>query len=133
MEELARVMFLLLCHVTSIVKQLVFFAAAGRVDALISSLDAPLYNAGGARARALLEAHARSAARILRAYSGTAVVTCTLWAVFPVLHHIRGQPVQFPFWVNFEYERSFRLVRLTIIRRACSPHAPLCSNLEQFY
>lgn len=39
MDKLARVMFLLLCHVTSIVKQLVFHLDADRIDRLVTGLD----------------------------------------------------------------------------------------------
>lgn len=39
MDKLARVMFLLLCHVTSITKQLVFYLDADRIDEMISGLD----------------------------------------------------------------------------------------------
>ncbi|VVC98469.1 unnamed protein product [Leptidea sinapis] len=40
MDNLSRVMFLLLCHVTSLAKQLVFHADAARIDLLIDSLNA---------------------------------------------------------------------------------------------
>lgn len=39
MDRLARVMFLLLCHVTSLVKQIVFHADAARIDLLVDGLD----------------------------------------------------------------------------------------------
>lgn len=39
MEKLSRVMFLLLCHITSIVKQVVFHVDADRIAALVASLD----------------------------------------------------------------------------------------------
>lgn len=41
MDKLARVMFLLLCHVTSIAKQVVFYrnASAASIDAIITGLD----------------------------------------------------------------------------------------------
>lgn len=39
MEKFSRVMFLLLCHITSIVKQVVFHADADSIDALLAGLD----------------------------------------------------------------------------------------------
>lgn len=39
MAKLARVMFLLLCHVTSIAKQLVFYLDADAIDRLVAHLD----------------------------------------------------------------------------------------------
>lgn len=39
MDNLARVMFLLLCHITSIAKQLVFYRDATRIDSVITGLD----------------------------------------------------------------------------------------------
>lgn len=39
MDKLARVMFLLLCHITSIAKQLVFHIKAERIDEMIGGLD----------------------------------------------------------------------------------------------
>nr|QRF70979.1 odorant receptor [Semiothisa cinerearia] len=114
MDELARVMFLLLCHVTSLAKQLVFCADADRIDALLASLEGPMFAGGSERARALLAARARVSSRFVRCYSGTAVVTCTLWAVFPVLQALRGEAVRFPFWVGFDYSSwpRFSLVLL---------------------
>ncbi|XP_063827150.1 odorant receptor 94b-like [Ostrinia nubilalis] len=105
MDKLARVMFLLLCHVTSITKQLVFYMSADKIDEMISALDDPLYNQPAAWQRALLAATARSAGRLLRAYSGTAVVTCTLWIIFPILYYAQGLPVEFPFWTNLDHSK----------------------------
>lgn len=39
MDKLARVMFLLLCHITSIAKQLVFHLKAEKIDEMLSGLD----------------------------------------------------------------------------------------------
>lgn len=39
MDKLSRVMFLLLCHITSVAKQLVFYLDADRIDYLIATLD----------------------------------------------------------------------------------------------
>lgn len=39
MDKLARVMFLLLCHITSIAKQLVFHLKADRIDEMLGGLD----------------------------------------------------------------------------------------------
>nr|ALM26215.1 odorant receptor 26 [Athetis dissimilis] len=106
MDKLARVMFLLLCHVTSIAKQLVFHVKAERIDAMLSGLDDPLYNQGLEAHEQLLRVTAEGAARFVRAYAGCAVVTCTLWITFPVMYRLRGQPVEFPFWINVDYNRQ---------------------------
>ncbi|XP_049878937.1 odorant receptor 4-like [Pectinophora gossypiella] len=97
MEKLSRVMFLLLCHVTSLAKQLVFHTDAHRIDTLVAEFDAAVFNA--AEAAAALARTARAARWLQRLYSGTAVVTCTLWLVFPVARYARGLPVDFPFWL----------------------------------
>lgn len=39
MDKLARVMFLLLCHITSIAKQFVFHMKAERIDEMLGELD----------------------------------------------------------------------------------------------
>ncbi|XP_053613069.1 uncharacterized protein LOC128676766 isoform X2 [Plodia interpunctella] len=114
MDKLARVMFLLLCHVTSIVKQIVFHTKAHRIDLMVISFDEPAHG-GAAPAewrRALLEHTARSMARLQRAYAGTAVLTCTLWIVFPIMYYMRGQNVEFPFWTGVDYSHlgKFSLV-----------------------
>nr|QZH55127.1 odorant receptor 31 [Achelura yunnanensis] len=96
MDKLARVMFLLLCHLTSIVKQLVFFVDADRIDDLIARLDEPVMSHG----QVALSAAARGAERLGRVYSGMAAVTCVLWAVFPVLYFLRGHHVEFPIWTG---------------------------------
>nr|QMS80319.1 odorant receptor [Histia rhodope] len=96
MDKLARVMFLLLCHFTSIVKQIVFFVDADRIDNLITLLDEPIFSRGPAT----LEAAALGAERLGRAYSGTAAVTCMLWTVFPVLNFLQGHHVEFPIWTG---------------------------------
>ncbi|XP_030035689.2 odorant receptor 94a-like [Manduca sexta] len=106
MDKVARVMFLLLCHITSIAKQLVFYLDADRVEHLVTGLDDPLYNQQAGGARRLLEATATWASRFVRMYSGCAVVTCTLWIIFPVIYHLRGQQVEFPFWIGVDYSNS---------------------------
>lgn len=65
----------------------------------------PLYDgrAAGPAGAALLAGGARASGRFARAYSGAAVVTCTLWITFPVLDRLRGRPVEFPFWVHLDY------------------------------
>ncbi|KOB69465.1 Odorant receptor [Operophtera brumata] len=80
MDNLARVLFLLLCHVTSIAKQLVFYRDAARIDSA-----------------------AHAAGRFARVYSGAAVVTCTLWITFPVLYRLKGQPVDFTLVLLYSY------------------------------
>ncbi|XP_045780398.1 uncharacterized protein LOC123877616, partial [Maniola jurtina] len=97
MRALARVMFLLLCHVTAIAKQLVFLADADRIDAMVHSFDGA---ARAGRAAALERGVARGARRLLVVYAGTAVLTCTLWLLFPVLRRARGLPDDFPFWTG---------------------------------
>ncbi|XP_037968814.2 odorant receptor 94b [Plutella xylostella] len=106
MERLARVLFLLLCHVTSLVKQLVLVLDADRVDRLIQSLDDPLFNLGDARSTLQLQATTRGAARLARLYVGTAVVTCVLWIVFPILDHVKGNPVEFPLYIYVDTNRT---------------------------
>lgn len=131
MDKLARVMFLLLCHVTSITKQLVFYLDADRIDEMISGLDGnestawllffqisflssrnyvdvlsdPLYNQPVSWQKSLLTETAVSARRLLRVYSGTAVITCTLWIIFPILYYSQGLPVEFPFWTNLDHRK----------------------------
>lgn len=39
MDKLARVMFLLLCHITSIAKQLVFHIKAEHIDKMLDGLN----------------------------------------------------------------------------------------------
>nr|AIG51873.1 odorant receptor [Helicoverpa armigera]QPX50343.1 odorant receptor [Helicoverpa armigera] len=105
MDKLARVMFLLLCHITSIAKQLVFHLKAERIDEMLAGLEDPLYNQPEEAHRRLLGATAASASRFVRAYSGCAVVTCTLWITFPVMYRLQGLPVEFPFWITVDYNR----------------------------
>ncbi|XP_060805934.1 odorant receptor 4-like [Amyelois transitella] len=108
MDKLARVMFLLLCHVTSIVKQLVFHADARRIDLMVDGFEDPAY--GGTSPpgwqRGLLARTAARAARLQRAYAATALLTCLLWAVFPAADRARGRPVEFPFWVGIDCTHS---------------------------
>ncbi|KAL4721408.1 hypothetical protein ACJJTC_015063 [Scirpophaga incertulas] len=106
MDKIARVMFLLLCHVTSISKQLVFYVHADQLEQMILQLDCEAYNPPGQMERALLNQTASSATRLLYAYSGTAVVTCTLWLIFPIMDFVRGLPVEFAFWINVDYSRT---------------------------
>lgn len=44
MDKLARVLFLLLCHVTSIIKQAVFYTDAANIDQMIAGLDGHFIN-----------------------------------------------------------------------------------------
>lgn len=62
MDKLSQVMFVLLCHVTCVAKQVAFHVDAGRIDQLIARLDgerkAEVGSAGDAsteRARRVLQ------------------------------------------------------------------------------
>ncbi|KAJ8735945.1 hypothetical protein PYW07_007565 [Mythimna separata] len=100
MDKLARVMFLLLCHITSIAKQVVFHIKAERIDEMLGGLNDPLYNQNVEAYTRLLHVTAARASRFVRAYSSCAVVTCTLWITFPVMYRLQGQVVEFPFWIH---------------------------------
>ncbi|KAM3956753.1 odorant receptor Or1-like [Aphomia sociella] len=110
MNKLARVMFVLLCHITCVSKQIVFHLDAARIDELVSDLDAVEYNEYGswgaathaARGR-LLRATAARTSRLLRAYAGCGVATCVLWTALSVISRLRGQLVELPFWVFVDY------------------------------
>lgn len=39
MDKLSRVMFVMLCHVTCVAKQLAFHVHAARIDTLVAGLD----------------------------------------------------------------------------------------------
>ncbi|XP_052750221.1 odorant receptor Or1 isoform X2 [Galleria mellonella] len=106
MDKLARVMFLLLCHVTSITKQIVFHVDAERIDEMITGLDDRLYNEVSEKQAQLLSTTCVRAARLVRVYTGTAFITCTLWIVFPILEYANGRPVDFPFWAGIDYNHS---------------------------
>ncbi|CAH0727698.1 unnamed protein product, partial [Brenthis ino] len=96
MAKLSQVMFLLLCHITSIAKQIVFHIDADRIDEMVRGFNAePMYDGDAA----LLARTAAAARRLVRAYAGCAVFTCTLWLVFPALRRAAGHAVEFPFWM----------------------------------
>lgn len=61
-----------------------------------------MYNAPDASAQALLRRTARGARLLVRAYAGCAVLTCSLWLLFPVLRRIAGHSVEFPFWTGLQ-------------------------------
>lgn len=61
-----------------------------------------MYNGPEASAQALLRRTAHGARLLLRAYAGCAVLTCTLWLLFPVLRRIAGHSVEFPFWTGLQ-------------------------------
>nr|XP_032528701.1 odorant receptor 4-like isoform X2 [Danaus plexippus plexippus] len=102
MTKLSRVMFLLLCHITSIAKQIVFHYDADRIQEMIEGFDDPIYNGESASALSLLRSTTLVARRLERAYAGCAILTCTLWLVFPVLHRLSGNPVHFAFWTGID-------------------------------
>ncbi|CAH0700952.1 unnamed protein product [Spodoptera exigua] len=106
MDKLSQVMFVLLCHVTCVAKQVAFHVDADRIEQLIARLDEPLLNQSAEPRGALLRGTARRAARLLRVYSGCAVATCVLWIVFPVLYRIRGVAFEFPFWAGIPYNNN---------------------------
>ncbi|XP_045536780.1 odorant receptor Or2 [Papilio machaon] len=126
MEKLSRVMFLLLCHVTSLAKQLVFLTDADRIDRMVAGLDGitlfpntillhihihtvqvvkleatrrALRTRSGFAHR-LLNCAAAHVARLRRGYAGCAAFTCLLWAVFAAQAHARRQPFEFPLWIG---------------------------------
>nr|AXF48778.1 odorant receptors OR28 [Lobesia botrana] len=102
-DKLARVLFLLLCHVTSIAKQVVFMKQASRIAVLVNGLDDDAYNPKEATRANLLMERAKGAARLGTAYAGTAALTCTLWAIFPFLARLGGTNVIFALYVPFSY------------------------------
>ncbi|XP_026317878.1 uncharacterized protein LOC113228730 [Hyposmocoma kahamanoa] len=99
MGKLSRVMFLLLCHITSIVKQAVFHVDADSIDALVASLDDAALQGGSSAANELLSRRTSTARRLQRAYSGMAVLTCILWLVLTAARYARTRTVDFPFWL----------------------------------
>ncbi|XP_050669832.1 odorant receptor Or2-like [Leptidea sinapis] len=106
MDNLSRVMFLLLCHVTSLAKQLVFHADAARIDLLIDSLNDTLLNP---RARGDLLASTRARARrVLATYTGCAVVTCTLWLAFSLLSRARTHTYEFAFYTGLRTDSTLK-------------------------
>nr|AXY83404.1 putative odorant receptor 28 [Conopomorpha sinensis] len=100
---LAKVMFLLLCHVTSLAKQVVFYFDAGRIDDLIEYLDDPVFNRPGQFAAQHLKSRRVAATRLVRTYAGTALCTCAMWLAFPIYARATGQPVHFSVHVNVDY------------------------------
>ncbi|XP_068618198.1 odorant receptor 67c-like [Battus philenor] len=106
MAKLSRVMFLLLCHVTSLAKQIVFHTDADRIDALVSGLHGVGEGTRGGRGARLAAGAALHARRLRRGYAGCAALTCALWAVFPVREHARAVPVDFPLWTGLDTTRS---------------------------
>nr|AOE48064.1 putative odorant receptor OR59 [Athetis lepigone] len=106
MDKLSQVMFVMLCHVTCVAKQIAFYVDAECIERLIAGLDDPLMNQTAGARGALLRESARAAARLLRVYSGCAVATCVLWIVFPVLYRIQGIPFEFPFWIGVNYDNN---------------------------
>uniref|UniRef100_A0AAU6NDB3 Odorant receptor n=1 Tax=Mythimna loreyi TaxID=667449 RepID=A0AAU6NDB3_9NEOP len=106
MDKLSQVMFVMLCHVTCVAKQVAFHVDAERIDLLIAGLDDPLLNQTAGARGALLRECASGAARLLRTYSGCAVATCVLWIVFPILYRIQGISFEFPFWTAFGYNNT---------------------------
>ncbi|XP_013149666.1 PREDICTED: odorant receptor Or2-like [Papilio polytes] len=105
MVKMSRVMFLLLCHVTSLAKQFVFLTDADRIESMVAGLDEATQRAlqvhTGA-ARGLLARAAAHAARLRRGYAGCAAFTCLLWAVFAAQAHARRQPFDFPLWIGVD-------------------------------
>ncbi|RVE41998.1 hypothetical protein evm_013343 [Chilo suppressalis] len=111
-EKLAPVLFLFLCHITCIVKKLVFHLDAPRIDQLIAELEDAAYNSQTPPHRAMLRSTASSALRLLRAYVGCAIFTCILWVMFPLVDRLQQQDIEFHFWIPVDYNRplTFPLV-----------------------
>ncbi|XP_037298843.1 odorant receptor 4-like [Manduca sexta] len=114
MEKLSRVMFIMLCFVTCVVKQIVFHVDATRIDMLVAGLAEPLFNPAAEWARALLRETARAARRQALAYAGCAVATCVLWIVFPVLDRARGRHVHFSFWAPIDCTHTAKFLTLLL-------------------
>ncbi|XP_045524598.1 odorant receptor 94a-like [Pieris brassicae] len=97
LDKLSRVMFLLLCHVTSLAKQLVFHFDSDAVKRLIDALDNSVFQNEDDAAMQLVNECTRRAWRVEVGYAGCAVLTCTLWLLFPIRDHAQGLHVEFPF------------------------------------
>ncbi|XP_073958432.1 odorant receptor 94b-like isoform X1 [Choristoneura fumiferana] len=107
MERFSRVMFLLLCHVTSIAKQVVFLVRAPRITALLEGLNDAAYNPSESKRATLLLERVRGARRLGAVYAGTAAATCALWTLFPLLTRLHGGSVHFAFWIPLEYNGTW--------------------------
>lgn len=51
MEKLSQVMFVMLCHLTCVAKQIVFHLNADKIDKLIAGLDGEYRESGSPRCR----------------------------------------------------------------------------------
>ncbi|GBP53243.1 Odorant receptor 94b [Eumeta japonica] len=96
---LSRVLFLLICHLTTIAKHACFYTKAQEIDELINTLDEPLFNQEGEIITRLLVNTARSTTRLVHIFTSAAVLTCLLWAILPAIEFARGKDVQFFFWM----------------------------------
>ncbi|KAL0901045.1 hypothetical protein ABMA27_006374 [Loxostege sticticalis] len=110
LDKLSRVLFVMLCHCTCVAKQAVFHADARRIDRIITGLNQTLFNQPIESHRSQLRGTALSAARLLRVYYSTAVATCVLWIIFPVVYKLRGHRIEFPFWTFVDYNQPVMFV-----------------------
>lgn len=70
---------------------------------------------GSLAAEEILSRRAAAARRLQRAYSGTAVLTCTLWLVLTAAQYVRTRTVDFPFWLPAAADKPYQSVSLSVL------------------
>ncbi|XP_047026039.1 odorant receptor Or1-like [Helicoverpa zea] len=100
-------MFLLLTNSDSIYKQIVLWKKAHRIEVLLSIMKGPIFNQKKQEHEKQLSATARQAKILLRVFNTTALFTCLLWVLYPVINvHVQGKPVEFAIWLPFDVNIS---------------------------
>nr|QIJ45804.1 olfactory receptor [Glyphodes pyloalis] len=111
---LSRTLYEMFSFCTCVSKQVAIRVHQRRVDLLLAALDDPLYNQPGERFARMMRETAKGAKMIMRTFYSCGVCTVTLWLTFPVVHRLKGNYVEFPFWTFVDYTepKMFALVAL---------------------
>nr|QLI62064.1 odorant receptor 21 [Streltzoviella insularis] len=93
-------MFLFLTYCDCLIKEAAFWNKADEIKGLMNIMKGPIYNQK--EHKQILIRTVRQAKLVLRIFNIMCLITCLLWAIFPVIFHLRGRVVEFGIWLPFD-------------------------------
>ncbi|CAK1579415.1 unnamed protein product [Parnassius mnemosyne] len=106
LDTVMATMFLLLTHFDSIYKEVVMMVKADQVQELLEIMKGQLFNQPEDEHKKLLLQTARKAKMLLYLFNCTALITCFLWVLYPLVLFLQGKHVEFAIWLPFDVNES---------------------------
>ncbi|KAI5644559.1 7tm odorant receptor domain-containing protein [Phthorimaea operculella] len=99
-------LFLLLTNSDFVYKHAVFWRRFKEIKKLITIMKGPIFNQGGTEHEAVLSQLVRYSRIFLRVFNWTAIATCALWVLYPLILFVQNEPVEIAIWLPFDITSS---------------------------